>query len=61
MVLGMDGGGLYGCLASKALIVSLSCEATPEEHNTFTATIKCPSTTLQRHCLTLVFPFVLPS
>nr|GEY48359.1 putative exostosin-like protein [Tanacetum cinerariifolium] len=34
--------------------------ATLEEDNTFTAAVKCPSATLQRHCLMLVLP-VVPS
>ncbi|GKB12379.1 hypothetical protein Tco_0846302 [Tanacetum coccineum] len=60
VMLGMDGGGFYGCLASKALIVSSQYGATPEEDNTFTAAVKCPSVTLRRHCLMLVLP-VAPS
>ncbi|MCI94831.1 hypothetical protein A2U01_0116129, partial [Trifolium medium] len=32
------------------MVSSLYC-ATPDDPNTFTAVVKCPSATLRRHCL----------
>ncbi|KAJ0532351.1 hypothetical protein HanIR_Chr09g0395821 [Helianthus annuus] len=61
IVPGIDGGSLYGCLASKACTVLSLYGATPDEHNTFTAAVKWPSATFRRHCLTLVLLTVLSS
>ncbi|MFS7938241.1 hypothetical protein Hanom_Chr05g00437081 [Helianthus anomalus] len=37
---GMEGGGIHGCLATKASRVFLLRGATPEEHKTLTAAVK---------------------
>lgn len=61
MVLNMDVGGFYGCLSSKALMIPVLYETTPNEHNTFIVAVKCSSTILWIHFLMLVLHFVLSS
>ncbi|MCI61721.1 hypothetical protein A2U01_0082978, partial [Trifolium medium] len=42
---------MYGCLSPKIFTVSSMYGATPDDPNTFTVAMKCPSATLRRHCL----------
>ncbi|MFS8030832.1 hypothetical protein Hanom_Chr17g01538741 [Helianthus anomalus] len=50
---GNNGGGTTGCLSIRAFMVDSPKGATPLEHKTLTAAVKCPSLTFRRHCLIL--------
>jgi len=53
MVIDIEGGDIYECLAPKISTVSSLYVATSDDPNTFTIVVKFPSTTLRRHCLML--------